>query len=318
MKKILTIGPVFIVIAALLWAADGVFRISLGSLPPAVTVFYSDAFGFIALLFVASKWFGDLRKMTKKEWIAIAIVALFSEALGTILYTSALQMTKFLPYSVVVILEQQLQPIFGIITAAILLKEKISKHFVTWAAIAIVAVYFTTFKNLTINTQTGSQTIIAAIFAITSGIMWGSSTAISKFVLKKVNVLTATAERFSLGALFALFFIIPQGQAQAMIHLTQMQIWILIAITLTTGMVATAIYYYGLKRTPARVSSICELAFPAAAIFIDYFLYHTTFSLTQVLGLIVLVYSMFQVTTHEGMAAQVPEKKTPKSNPKHK
>ena len=49
------------------------------------------------------------------------------------------------------------------------------------------------------------------------------------------------------------------------------QIWILIAITFSTGMVATAIYYYGLKRTPAKISSICELAFPAGAIVIDYF-----------------------------------------------
>jgi drug/metabolite transporter (DMT)-like permease len=306
MKKLLTTGPLFIVIAALLWAVDGVFRISLGSLPPAVTVFYSDLFGVIALLFIASKWFGDIKKMTKKEWIAIAIVALFSEALGTILYTTALQMTKFLPYSVVVILEQQLQPIFGILTAAIFLKEKISKHFVIWALVAIAAVYFVTFKNLSVDLQTGSQTIIAAVLAVTSGIMWGSSTAISKFVLNKVNSLTATTERFSLGSLFALFFIIPQHQTQALFHLTMSQFWTLIAITLSTGMVATAIYYFGLKRTPARISSICELAFPAGAIIIDYFLYHTTLSPTQILGFVILIYAMFQVTKRESALAKAP------------
>jgi len=313
MKKILTNGPFFIVTAALLWAVDGVFRISLAALPPAVTVFYSDLFGFIALLLIASKWFGDLRKMTRKEWIAIAIVALFSEALGTILYTAALQMTQFLPYSVVVILEQQLQPIFGIISASILLKEKISKHFVIWALVAIVAVYFATFKNLTVDTQTGSQTILAAVLAITSGIMWGSSTAISKFVLNKVNVLTVTSERFSLCALFALFFIIPFHQTHALFHLTQIQIWTLIAITLSTGMVATAIYYYGLKRTPARVSSICELAFPAGAIFIDYFLYHTTLSLTQFVGFLILIYAMFQVTKKEASQSVTTTKKLSKA-----
>src|SRR5580704_14764671 len=135
MKKLLTIGPVFIIFAAVLWAVDGVLRISLASLPPAVTVFYGDVFGFIALLFILFKWFGDLRKMTRKEWIAIGIVALFSEALGTIVYTAALQMTKFLPFSVVVILEQQLQPIFGIVTAAIYLQEKVSRHFFIWAVV---------------------------------------------------------------------------------------------------------------------------------------------------------------------------------------
>jgi len=306
MKKILSFGPLFIIIAAVLWAVDGVLRISLASLPPAVTVFYGDVFGFIALLFIVFKWFGDLKKMTKKEWIAIAIVALFSEALGTILYTAALQMTKFLPFSVVVILEQQLQPIFGIVTAAIFLKEKISRRFFIWAIIAIASIYLVTFKNLGINTQTGSQTILAAVFAVTSGIMWGSSTAISKFVLKKVHFLTATAERFFFGPIFALLFIIPLHQTSALFHLTSVQIWTLIAIALSTGMVATAIYYYGLKRTPARASSIYELAFPAAAIIIDYFLYHATLSITQLLGFAILIFSMLQITKHEGKPAVAP------------
>lgn len=296
MKKILSYGPLFIIIAALLWALDGVLRISLGTLPPAVTVFYSDLFGFIVLLFFISTWVGDLRKMTKKEWLAIAIVALFSEALGTILYTAALQMTNFLPYSIVVVLEQQLQPIFAIITAVLLLKEKITKHFFIWAAVAVVSIYFVTFKNLGVNLQTGSQTILAAVLALASGFMWGSSTAISKFVLNKVKTLTATAERFSLGAVFSLLIVIPQHQTQALFHLTTVQIWTLIAITLSTGMVATAIYYYGLKRTPARVSAICELAFPAAAIFIDYFYYHHSLSVTQLIGILILVIAMFQVT----------------------
>jgi len=300
MKKLLAFGPLFVIIAAMLWALDGVLRISLGTLPPAVTVFYSDLFGFIALLVIVKTWVGDLKKMTKKEWIAIAIVALFSEALGTILYTTALQMTKFLPYSVVVILEQQLQPIFGIITAVILLKEKITKDFFIWAAVAILSIYLVTFKNLQVDLQTGSQTIVAAVLAVSSGIMWGSSTAISKYVLNKIKVLTVTAERFSLGAFFALLIIIPQNHTQSLFHLTATQFWTLIVITFSTGMVATAIYYYGLKRTPARVSSICELTFPAAAVLIDYFYYHNALSFTQIVGFLILIVSMTQVTKNFG------------------
>ena len=34
-------------------------------------------------------------------------------------------------------------------------------------------------------------------------------------------------------------------------------------------MLALAIYYYGLKRTPARITTICELVWPASAVFID-------------------------------------------------
>ena len=99
MKKLLTIGPLFIAIAAFLWAIDGVLRISLYSLPPAVVVFYEHVFGFVVLLLISFKWFKDLKKMTKKEWLAIGFVALFSGALGTIFYTAALGKVNFLPYS---------------------------------------------------------------------------------------------------------------------------------------------------------------------------------------------------------------------------
>src|SRR3989344_993138 len=127
-QKLKTFGPIFIVVAAILWALDGVLRISLYSLPPAVIVFYEHLFGFVVLLFIFFKWIGDLRKMTKKEWIAILAVSLFSGALGTIFYTSALQKVNFLPFSVVVLLQQQLQPIWAIAAASILLKEKITKR----------------------------------------------------------------------------------------------------------------------------------------------------------------------------------------------
>lgn len=61
-------------------------------------------------------------------------------------------------------------------------------------------------------------------------------------------------------------------------------------------MVALAIYYYGLKRTPARVTTLCELVWPASAIFIDYFYFHKTLSLTQILGVIILLIVIARVT----------------------
>ncbi|MBI2026187.1 MAG: DMT family transporter, partial [Candidatus Levybacteria bacterium] len=258
--------------------------------------FYEHFFGFIVLLFIFFKWVGDLRKMTKKEWFAILAVSLFSGALGTIFYTSALQKVNFLPFSVVVLLQQQLQPIWAIVAAGILLREKLTKRFLMLAAVALIAVYFVTFKDLRINLDTGTGTIMAAALAIGAGFMWGTSTAISKFVLKRVNFLTATAQRFFFAPLFALLFIAFQNQTQALFTLTAQQIQTLLVITFSTGLVALAIYYYGLKRVEAKVSSILELAFPAAAIFIDFFLYHKFLTITQILGVAVLVFVAYQIT----------------------
>jgi drug/metabolite transporter (DMT)-like permease len=295
MQKLLKIGPIFIIIAALLWSLDGVLRISLYTLPPAVVVFYEHLLGGIVLLGAFPYWWKDLKKMTKKEWIAITAVALFSGALGTILYTAALGKVNYIQYSVVALLQQQLQPIWVFITASILLKEKITKRFLGWAALALVAAYFITFKDLTVNISASSGTAIAGLFALLAGLMWGTSTAFSKLTLNKVHFLTATALRFWLAPVFALLFLFAGHQTAALFTLNTSQWLTLLAITFSTGMVAVAIYYFGLRKTPARVSTICELVFPASAVLIDIFYYHKGFSITQILGVAVLGFAIYKV-----------------------
>lgn len=297
MKKILSFGPLFIIIAALLWSFDGVLRIGLYSLPPAVIVFYEHLVGIVILIFIA--WHSlkrDLPAMNRREWVAIGVVALFSGALGTIFYTNALQYVQYSQYSVVVLL-QQLQPIWAIAMAALLLREKITSKFLGYAALALVAAYFITFKDLSPNLATGAGTAMAGLFGLLAGVVWGSSTAISKLVLNKVSFLSATALRFFLAPIFALMFVAGNGQIDALFTLTQAQAGTLLLITLSTGMVALLFYYYGLKKTPARVTTLCELVWPASAIFIDYFHYDKTLSMTQIAGVVVLLFVIYKVTT---------------------
>ncbi|MBI3980915.1 DMT family transporter [Candidatus Microgenomates bacterium] len=298
MKKILSFGPLFVIIAALLWSFDGILRVSLYSLPPSVVVFYEHVLGFIFLLFVVPKWFPDLKKMNRRDWLAIGIVSLFSGALGTIFYTAALGKINYIPYSVVVLLQQQLQPIWAISAAVLLLKEKISPKFLLWAALALVAAYMITFKDLTVNLGTGQQTAIAGLLALLAGLCWGTSTAISKYVLNKVSFLTGTVLRFALAPIFAFIFLAILGQTPALFNLNPNQWLTLLAITFSTGMVALGIYYYGLKKTPAKVTTLCELVWPASAVIIDFFYFHKTLSITQVLGMAILVASIYQVTKY--------------------
>lgn len=296
MKKILTFGPIFVIIAALLWSFDGILRISLYSLPPSVVVFYEHFLGLLVLLILSFKWFKDLKKMSKKEWLAVIIVSLFSGALGTIFYTAALQQINYTQYSVVVLLQQQFQPIWAIATAAILLKEKLTKNFLMWAGLALFAAYFITFKDLRVNFATGTGTAMAGLLSLLAGLMWGSSTAISKFVLNKVSFLTGTAMRFFFAPLFAFIFIVGQNQTSDLFKLNVAQWTTLLIITFSTGMVALAFYYYGLKKTPARITTLCELVWPASAIFIDYFLYHKTLSATQIFGVLLLLLAIYKIT----------------------
>ncbi|MBI2641666.1 DMT family transporter [Candidatus Roizmanbacteria bacterium] len=233
--------------------------------------------------------------MTRKEWVAILIVSLFSGALGTIFYTAALGKVNYIQFSVVVLL-QQLQPIWAIITAAILLKEKLTKKFAVWASIAIIGSYFVTFRDLRINISPGNATLIAALLAVSAGVMWATSTSFSKIVLHKVSFITATFLRFLFAPLFALFFVAALNQLPSLTRITTNQWITLFTIMLSTGMVALLIYYYGLKKTQAKISAICELVWPVSAIFIDYFYFRNSFSTTQIIGIAAVLFSIYKVS----------------------
>ncbi|HLL60481.1 MAG TPA: EamA family transporter, partial [Candidatus Nitrosocosmicus sp.] len=81
--------------------------------------------------------------------------------------------------------------------------------------------------------------------------------------------------------------------------LTHQHIVNLIVIVFSTGLVALAIYYFGLKKSSARVTTICELTWPASAILIDYFYFHKSLSLTQMLGIALLLFSIHKITTYK-------------------
>ncbi|OGK27117.1 hypothetical protein A3D80_02775 [Candidatus Roizmanbacteria bacterium RIFCSPHIGHO2_02_FULL_40_13b] len=297
MKKLNLNPGWFVIFAVLLWSLDGILRRSLFSLPPAIIVFWEHALGALVLTPFVLKRRAEFTLLTAREWTAVAIISLFSGALGTIFYTAALGQINFIQFSVVVLL-QQLQPIWAIGTAAIILKEKLPAKFLMWAIVGIAASYVVTFPNLTVNLETGQGTIIAAGFALLAGILWGSSTSFSKIVLKKTSYIATTYLRFLIAPIFAAMIFVGLGQSDKLLTISQPQLTTLLIITFSTGMVALLIYYYGLRKIPVRVSAILELFWPLSAVVIDYFLFKKMLSVTQIIGAAILIYSMYRVSRY--------------------
>ncbi len=284
-------GPYAVIVAAFLWSLDGLLRTQLYSLPPMVVVFFEHVLGIILLAPLLIHSFPSFKQLTKKQWISITVVSLLSGVLGTYFYTAGLLKIQFMPFSVVVLL-QQLQPIFAIVTAAILLREPLSKKFVLLALLALVAAYFVSFPDLRVNISTGSGTLAAAGCALLAAIFWGSSTAFSKYTLKGTSYLHVTGARFLLTPVFAFIFILFFRQTGSFGLITSTQWLYLLAITFSTGMVALALYYFGLQRVPASRSTILELTWPVSAVIIGYLFLHQTLTWTQWLGSIALIVIM--------------------------
>lgn len=291
MKEI-RLGSIALVIAALLFSVDGLLRRHLYVLPAPVIVFYEHAFGFLILLPFILASLKAFRQLTRRQWYAIGGVAFLSGAVGTILYTAALGRVQYIPFSVVVLL-QQLNPVFAIGTSALLLREPLTRRFIGLAVIALAAAYVVTFPTLRVNLSTGNGTLIAALMAVGAAAAWGSSTAFSKYALKGTSTVHITAARFGITPFFAMAFVLLSGSGHALGQVTFSEFKYLVAITFSTGMVALLIYYYGLKRILASRAALLELAWPLSAVVVGWIWLHQGLTWTQAAAGVILTGSIY-------------------------
>jgi drug/metabolite transporter (DMT)-like permease len=232
------------------------------------------------------------------------------------LYTAALGRVQFIPFSVVVLL-QQLNPVFAIGASAFLLREPLNKRFVGLAVLALAAAYVVTFPHFSVNLSTGNGTLIAAIMAVGAAAAWGTSTAFSKYALKGTSTLHITALRFGITPFFAMLFVLLSGSAHSLGAITLSQFKYLVAITFSTGMVALLIYYFGLKRVLASRAALLELAWPLSAVIVGFIWLHQGLTATQGIAGVVLtgaIYLIARDTTSstEAKTAQKPTSLKPK------
>ncbi len=290
------IGTLAISISAIMWGFDGVVLTPrLSNLDVGWVVFILHAIPFVLMNIFMFKQYKNLSTFVKQDYILFFLVALFGGAIGTIAIVKALFLVDFHQLSVVVLL-QKLQPIFAIILAAILLKEKIKKHFIIWASIAIFSSYFLAFGFSIPNISTDDRTMKAALYALLAAFSFGSSTVFSKKILMNHNFVTATFFRYGFTSLMLLLFVFATG-SWIELELTTKTNWIyFVIIGLTTGSGAIMIYYYGLRRVKAIVATISELLFPISAILFDYIFNGSVLSPIQLISAVIMVFAIIKLS----------------------
>lgn len=292
MKK--SSGSIFVVVAASLWAMDGVLRRSLYVLAPLTIVLWEHLIGLAIL--APTNWRKlQLRTIGKQSWLIGAAIGLFSGLIGTLAFTAALQQVNYIPFSVVLLM-QKLQPIFAGMTAYVLLRERFTRRYFLWALLAMVAAFFVTFPNGSVSLLEGNGQIIAALLALTAAICWGGSTSLSKLLLQKQTEVQATALRFGWTILWSLLATLLFAPTLLTVIPNFSQLILLIAIALSTGMVAVYLYYRGLKTTPVMVTTILELTFPVLAVLIDIFVYKSVLAPSQYVAAVLMFICLHQVS----------------------
>lgn len=300
-KKNVFQGPLLIIIAALLWAFDGIIRRHLYTLSPIVIIFFEHCVGLLLIAPFVLKGLAK-EKLDKKSLGLLIVVAILSGLLGTLWFTTALLKVHFISFSVVFLL-QKLQPLFAITSASVFLKEKISRKYIQWAIVALMAAFFVTFANGHISMTTGKETVVAALYALGAAFAWGTSTTFSKMILTKVSTKVSTFYRFLFTTVISLGVVLIGGYTHVLQTVTPPQIGLFILIAFSTGLVALMIYYKGLAKTPVHISTILELTFPFIAILIDITIYKTTLVFSQYLAALLLTYAIYKIARLQSYAS---------------
>lgn len=289
-------APLFVIIAASFWGIDSILlRPHLYTLPVPFVVFLESIIVATLLTPLLIKKNSELKNLKRKDILAFLGVALFGGAIGTMAITKALFYVDFVNLSIVVLL-QKLQPVFAIILAALILKEKLPSGFFKWAALAILGAILMTFGLTLPNLNTGEHTIMASVFALIAAFSFGFSTVLSKRALKNITYEVGTYLRFVTTAIIMFIIVLVVGDFSTVKEVTDTQWMIFGIIAFTSGGLAIFLYYYGLKRITASVATIAELSFPLTAILLEYFLHDNMLDWLQWIGTILLIYSIIRVS----------------------
>ena len=289
-------GALAICIAASLWGLDGVVLTPrLHNLDVLFVVFLLHLVPFVILQPFFFSSYKTLRTLSPSEWFTLALVALCGGIVGTYSIVKALFLVNFNQLSVVVLL-QKLQPVFAILLAAILLNERVSKRFLAWACLAIAGAYLLTFGLTIPQTESGSSSTRAALWASLAAAAFGCSTVLGKKLLNSLDYRQATFARYGATTVFGLIALIASGLGLPIVEVTRTDWILIVAIGLTTGSGALFLYYWGLSWVPARVAAICELCLPLSAVGLDYAINGSVLGAWQWVGAAALILAILKVT----------------------
>ncbi len=303
-RRALQYGPFLIFLAAMLWATDGPFRVSLlKEVSPTFLVFGEHLVDVVIVLPFLVQRRRALLRLTAKEWLALLVIGVGGSALATLAFTASF---AYVNPSVAVLL-QKLQPLIAITLAALLLKEKLSHDFWIWALLAIVGAYVISFPKL-LPQDPLNPNVIGVALALLAAVLWGASTVLGKYALRAVDADLVLWLRFVIAFAVLAAWNGATGEIAQISHLSAKGWMFLFVVACTSGVGSLWMYYHGLTTTRASVATIAELGYPLAAVAVNAVALQAPLENSQIVGMTILLVAVFclgRMRTEEAMKTQL-------------
>lgn len=285
-------SPFLVFFAAMLWATDGPFRLSVTEeLPSFLIVFIEHAFSLIILIPFLITGIPKLKTLSKKSLLSLLIIGIGSSSLALIFFTESFH---YLNPSAAILL-QKLQPFIAIFLAYFLLQEKLSKYFWPLTILAVCGAYLVSFPTLIPRVFEGevwNPQFLGISLAVGASILWGAGTVLGRLTLKELNWQDVTGLRFLFGFIFLGFWNVFSGDIEKITTITPTSWLFLFVMSIVSGAIGLLLYYRGLRDTNASVASIAELGFVVAAVLVNFVFIDAKLEPIQIIGMMIILVSI--------------------------
>ena len=284
------VSVLLVAVGAAMWGTDGLLRVPLLEVasPSQIVLLEHLVLLLYSVPAVVLGW-RFFRGLGMAQWISLLVIGWGGSALATLLFTKAFAVGN----PTVVILLQKTQPLFAIVLAAFLLRERLGWAYWPCFAVAMVGAYLISFGNLDAFAALGSAELLAAALALGAALLWGSSTVLGRLVLKDMPFHALTGARLLLAAPLLAGIVVIQGAVGGLGAAFASEPGRVILLALIPGLLGLLLYYRGLTGTRASYATLAELAFPATAVVLNWTFLGVGVSANQVLGFVLLWGAVF-------------------------
>jgi drug/metabolite transporter (DMT)-like permease len=284
------VSVLLVAVGAAMWGTDGLLRVPLLEVasPSQIVLLEHLVLLLYSVPAVVLGW-RFFRGLGMAQWISLLVIGWGGSALATLLFTKAFAVGN----PTVVILLQKTQPLFAIVLAAFLLRERLGWAYWPCFAVAMVGAYLISFGNLDAFAALGSAELLAAALALGAALLWGSSTVLGRLVLKDMPFHALTGARLLLAAPLLAGIVVIQGAVGGLGAAFASEPGRVILLALIPGLLGLLLYYRGLTGTRASYATLAELAFPATAVVLNWTFLGVGVSANQILGFVLLWGAVF-------------------------
>lgn len=274
-------GVLIVAVAAALWGTDPIIRKTMGGSTSATTIVFGEHVVLVVL--TLPLLLPALRAVLRAGWRAVlcaVVIGAGASAVATILFTDALIGHSDFITPVVI---QKVQPLVAVVGAAAILGERPRPRF-AWFFVPALAGFW--LVNQAHPLAPSAKGLVVIVEATGAAVLWALGTVLGRYLSRDLAFQHILSLRFFFG-LVASAIALPVMGASA--YSNGHDSLLIAYLAVVTGLVALALYYYGLRRTPAVLASLAELTYPAVAVIAGIYAYNQHLRWPQWVGVAIIL-----------------------------